>query len=358
MTKAAPTVATETPLQIARERVDEAFDGFIGNEAAVYTIKRSLIVALGRTPAGQPPVMDKTFLFSGAPSVGKTELARRITSILGLPFVRLDGRGVRSRERLFDMIDDALQAHQPPLTASRTGERSGVPLLGYPPFVVFIDEIHLVSERAQEGFLTMLEADDRTMLLDGERGRRIAVVDKATFIFATTKPADLDSAFRSRCIEVNLRTYTEAEVTAMLQARYPQIPVTEAQTIATCARLRPRVAFAMAGEVLDEIFVNGPGDLKGCLKRVMNGRGILTTGGMTRDDIRYLQLLQREGRQVGERVIHSQLHDIDAARIAGDIEPYLVEMRYMQFSDKGRLLTRAGYRFLEDVVPELKLDTK
>lgn len=350
------SVSAETPLQQARARVDRAFDGFIGNDDAVYTIKRSLIVALGKAPAGQPPVMDKTFLFIGAPSVGKTELASRVTTVLGLPFVRLDGRGVRSRERLFEMIGDALLAHQPPLRPLTNGERSGIPLIEYPPFVVFVDEIHLVSERAQEGFLTMLEADDRTMLLDGELGRRIAVVRQATFIFATTKPADLDAAFRSRCIEVQLRTYTEAEVQAMLKQRFPELTDTDARTIASCSRLRPRVAFAMAGEVMDEIFVNGPTDIKGCLRRVMNGRGILTTGGMTRDDVRYLKLLQREGRPVGERVIHSQLHDIDAQRIVNDIEPYLVAANYLQFSDKGRQLTYAGKRFLEDVVPGLNVD--
>lgn len=350
MTKS--TVATATLLDSARKHVDAAFHGFIGNEEAVYTLKRSLIVALG-SAAGGAPVMSKTFLFSGAASVGKTELARRVTAVLGLPFVRLDGRGVRSRERLFEMIDDALQAHEPPLQPVTAGSRSGVPLIEYPPFVVFIDEIHLVSERAQEGFLTMLEADDRTMLLDGERGRRIAVVGQATFIFATTKPADLDKAFRSRCIEVQLRGYTEAEVQRMILDRFPALPADAALTIAACSRLRPRVAFAMAIEVMDEIFVNGPNDLRGCLKRVLNGRGILTTGGMTRDDVRYLQLLQREGRPLGERVIRSQLHEVDPQRIADDIEPYLVTMGYLSFSDKGRQLTYAGRRFVQDVAPEL-----
>jgi len=109
----------------------------------------------------------------------------------------------------------------------------------------------------------------------------------------------------------------------------------------------------MAIEVMDEIFVNGPNDLRGCLKRVLNGRGILTTGGMTRDDVRYLQLLQREGRPLGERVIRSQLHEVDPQRIADDIEPYLVTMGYLSFSDKGRQLTYAGRRFVQDVAPEL-----
>jgi hypothetical protein len=35
----------------ARERVSAAFDGFFGNEDAVYSIKRSLIVALSSAPA-------------------------------------------------------------------------------------------------------------------------------------------------------------------------------------------------------------------------------------------------------------------------------------------------------------------
>ncbi len=50
-------VAAETTLDAARKHVDAAFHGFIGNDEAVYTLKRSLIVALGSAAAGAAPVI-------------------------------------------------------------------------------------------------------------------------------------------------------------------------------------------------------------------------------------------------------------------------------------------------------------
>lgn len=335
-------------LLAAKAKVDEAFEGFIANEDAVYSIKRSLIVSLAAAQPGQPPTMAKTFLLSGPPSVGKSEIARRITAVLGLPFVRIDGRGVRSRERLFEMIGDALFAQKPSQFPTTNGERGGVPLIEYPPFVVFIDEIHLVPERTQEAFLTLLEADDRTLMLDGERGRRIAVVEKASFVFATTKPADLDRAFRSRCIEVQLRRYTVEEVEVMVKRRFARLPDNAIATIAACSRMIPRVAFMMAQEVEEEVLLSEDGDIRACVRRVMHGRGVRYANGLTHDDVRYLDILRREQRPLGENSIKAQLADIDALRVTDDIEPYLLLLGFIGITQKGRQITTAGLRFLKD----------
>jgi len=336
---------SDTLLSI-KEKVNLAFAGFIANEDAVYSVKRSLVVALANAAAGQPLAMPKTFLLSGPPSSGKSELARRITSVLGLPFVRLDGRAVRTREHLFDMIDDALLAQKPPLRAETNGEQSGMPLWEYPPFAVFVDEVHLVTERTQEAFLTLLESDDRTLLLNGEKGRRVAVVKSAAFVFATTKPADLNRAFRSRCIEIQLRKYTADEVQAMVAKRFTQLPDSALETIASCSRCLPRVAFAMAQEVIEEILWSDDQDSRACVRRVMHGRGVRFANGCTVDDLRYLRVLQREKRPVGENILKAQLYDIDALRLTDDLEPFLLSLGFILITAKGRQLTAAGERFL------------
>jgi len=359
MTKQAPsTVSAATPLDAAWTKVRTAFAGFIGNADAVHAVQRGLVAALLDAPAGEPVVMAKVLLFTGPASVGKTHLAGLVTTVLDVPMVRLDGRGLRNRDRFFEMIDDELtDAGVPPQPAE---SQSSVPTFLYPSFAAFVDEIHLVGAGTQQSLLTMLEADTRSVLLDGKRGRRIAVVDKATFIFATTRPAEMDRALRTRCTEIQLQRYTEAEVAQMVRARFPQLPdaapYSAVATIAACARFVPRIAFEMARDVLEEMKTSPANDARACVKRVLNGRGILTTGGMTRDDVRYLKVLQREGRPVGERVIHSQLYDVDAQRISGDIEMYLMLMDYMRISPQGRQLTYAGRRFLQDVAPDLHVD--
>jgi Holliday junction resolvasome RuvABC ATP-dependent DNA helicase subunit len=218
---------------------------------------------------------------------------------------------------------------------------------------VFIDEVHLVPERLQESFLTMLEADDRELLLNGESGRRLARVDQAVFVFATTRPAGLDRAFRSRCIEIQLRRYTADEVTAMVRVRYPTLPIAIAEAVATISRLSPRQAFALAQEVIDETIISddgaGSADMKACLKRVMDGRGILFVNGATRDDLRYLDVLDRARRPMGEAALQAALYDVDAARLQDDIEPYLLQMDYIGVSPKGRQITIRGVGLLEQV---------
>jgi Holliday junction resolvasome RuvABC ATP-dependent DNA helicase subunit len=344
-----------SPLEIARANVTTAFAGYIGNEDAVYAMQRAIALALADAGEGQPVAMARTFLLSGAPSTGKTELARRAMKVLGLPFVRLDGRAVKTRDHLFEMVDDALLAQKPPLYAEADGKESGMPKLIYPAFAVFIDEIHLVSERTQEAFLTLLESDERTMLLNGERGRRIAVVKQASWIFATTKPADLDRAFRSRCTEIQLRKYSVEEVQLMVSKRFSMLPDKHLETIAACSRCTPRIAFDLARDVIDEIKFSTDGDIPTAIKRVMHGRGIYFYNGVTLDDLRYLLVLQREKRAMGEGALKAQLYDVDPLRVTDDIETFLIGLGFIIVTSKGRQLTAAGERFLADARKSDKL---
>ncbi len=334
-------------VQTARAHVDAGFASFVGNKDAIYAIKRALIVAIATAKPPEPPSLSRVFLLQGSPSTGKTEIARRTMATLGVPFVRLDGRGVKTREKLFSMIDEALQA-QGLNPVRRSEDRAAIPVIEYPAFGVFIDEVHLMSEKTQEAFLTLLEADDRMMLLDGEGGRRMASVKKTVWVFATTKPSNLDRAFRSRCIEISLSRYTVEEVAVMLRGRYPDLHEDAVHTIASCSRCVPRQAFTMAEEVAEELVLESAADMRGCVKRVMNGRGVLFSNGTTRDDLRYLEVLFRERRPVGESIIEQVLHDLDGARISEDIEPFLLMKQYISITSKGRVITGAGQQFVRD----------
>lgn len=339
----------QMPLLISdevRAQATRAFDGFIGNAEAIHTVRRSLLLALAKNP----PSLDKTFLFVGPPSTGKSELARRIIQVLGVPFVRIDGRGVRSREKLFALIDESLEAHN--LRTKAAGRQDGVPAREYPPFGVFIDEVHLVSEKAQEGFLTLLESDDRSVLLDQSPRVRV-LVPRATFVFATTKPTELDRAFRSRCMEIALRRYTLDEVCGMVHERFPKLVIGAVKKISNCGRLVPRKAFALSREVEEEIFTSGDEDVDAAIRRVMNGNGILTVDGITRNDLRYLDVLNKGGRSMGVGAIEASLHDLQRDDIKEDVEPWLIELGYVTITSKGRELTYEGREYLKQAKQEL-----
>jgi MoxR-like ATPase len=263
-----------------RQRVRQAFEGFIGNEPSVSRLSNDLLRAL----IEQPPHLAKNYLLTGLPSTGKTELARRMSRALALPFVKLDGRGVSSRDKLFELVNGELRTNN--LTASQVGQQVGLPVLEYPPLIIFIDEVHLVPRALQEALLTMLEAADRTVVLSDH----VAQVRHATFLFATTRVSDVDPAFASRCDEIQLREYTEEEVARILQWKVPHRdwPESVYRAAAKLGRCVPRIAIQLAEALETAVLVSEQEKaLSEHLNDVRRAREI-DENGLTRMDFEYL----------------------------------------------------------------------
>lgn len=328
---------TAVPFEV-RQHVRAAFEGFIGNDAAIRRITNDLLRAL----IENPPHLSKNFLLTGQPSTGKTELARRMATALRLPFIKLDGRGVGSRERLFELVNGEL--NQQGLRASQVSQQAGLPVIEYPPLIIFIDEVHLVPRAVQESLLTMLEAADRTVTLQSQ----IARVNRATFIFATTRASDVDAAFRSRCVEVQLREYNLDEVAEIVNRRFSLgWPQEVYRTIAKLGRLVPRVAIELARELETEMTVSEHPEhsIEEHLEEVRKAREIDETG-LTPTDISYLDTLERAARPVGEQAILNMLRTVDKDRIVDEVEPFLIRLGLIQLGTRGREITADGRRYL------------
>ena len=321
-----------------RQRVTEGLAGFVGNRAAVETLRRAMLRAL----LTNPPQLPASYLFTGNPSTGKTELARRVARCLGLPFVSLDGRGLGNRERLFELIDGALRdSGQTPVQVETRYQR---PVFRYPPFVVFIDEVHLVPRAVQESFLTALEPMDRSVLL----ADRVALLPEATFLFATTRPSDVDAAFRTRCMEIPLQDYSDEEVAAIVGMAYPNLPDHLRRKIARYGRLVPRIALEVSRELANESLVSEHQErsLDDHLEEVRRTR-LIDANGLGLADIEYLELLEGESRPLGERSILAMLTNIDKDRVLEEVEPLVVaRLRLARKTDRGREITPEGRRYL------------
>ena len=332
-----PTVPSAVPAEV-RQRVRQVFEGFIGNEPSVRRLSNDLLRAL----IERPPYLSKNYLFTGQPSTGKTELARRVARALALPFVRLEGRGVSRPERLIELVDGELQQQRTP--PSQVATRAGLTVFTYPPLVVFIDEVHLVPRAVQESLLTMLEAADRTLTLRD----RIVHIDRATFLFATTRPSDVDPAFKSRCTEIQLREYQPAEVAEILFRRHPDWPREILLRLANLGRCVPRIAIELANELETEMTVSEtPGrSLDQHLEEVAHAREMDDLG-LRPLDIQYLELLEREGRPMGEQAILNMLQSVDRDRILNEVEPFLVRrLHFAALGPRGREITLQGRDYL------------
>ncbi|MGI9075490.1 MAG: AAA family ATPase [Bryobacteraceae bacterium] len=337
-TPTSPTSDAALITPAVREQVTRAFDSFIGNEAAVRRLRNDLLRAL----IENPPHLSKNFLFTGQPSTGKTELARRIAGALDLPFIKLDGSGLRSREKLFELIHGELAGRN--LTPSQVGQQAGLPVLYYPPLIVFIDEVHLVPRTVQESLLTMLEALDRTVTLPNE----IALMNRTTFMFATTRASDSDPAFRSRCTEIQLKEYTEEEVAEILRRRHPHDwPPSLYQRAAVLGRQVPRIALELVKELETAITVSDyPGKpAEEHLEDVRHARE-LDQNGLTLTDLEYLSILEGEHRPVGEKAITNMIGTVDRERITDEIEPFLRRRSFIRFGPQGREITAAGREYI------------
>jgi Holliday junction resolvasome RuvABC ATP-dependent DNA helicase subunit len=326
-----------------RARVREAFEGFIGNERPVRRVAKDLMSGL----MSDPPSVRRNYLLVGLPSVGKTEMAKRIARALQLPFIKLDGPGLNTREKLFDLIDGQLgEVRQ----AQQVGEDAGQPVFRYPPFVVFIDEIHLVAQKVQESLLTLLEATDRTVRLKD----RVAEVPDATFIFATTQDSKLDKAFKNRCTEIYLSAYSIAEVAEMVSDQVRRTGINPATwdpevypKIARLGRLIPRRAFEVAKELIDELRTTEHPELplsrhldlvRDMMEVDENGLGPL--------DLEYLNVLARADRPLGEDAIATMLGTVDKDKIVEEIEPLLRRLELIVPGMRGREITKLGREYV------------
>ncbi|WP_441253485.1 Holliday junction DNA helicase RuvB C-terminal domain-containing protein [Bradyrhizobium sp. 613_E4_N2_2] len=321
-----------------RQQVQNAFEGFIANESAVAMLSNDLLRAL----IENPPHLAKNYLFTGLPSTGKTELARRIALALGLPFVKLDGRSVASRDKLFELINGELRTAG--LAPSQVGQQLGLPVMEYPPLIVFVDEVHLVPRALQEALLTMLEAADRTVVLSGQ----VARMHRATFLFATTRASDVDAAFISRCEEIQLREYTEEEVAHILRWKLPHDDWNGEVylTLAKIGRCVPRISIQLAGALETAVLVSDQEkSVLAHLQEVRRVRGI-DEKGLTRMDFEYLNILERAPGPVGEQNILNLMRTVDKDRVLNEIEPFLVRLDFVRRGARGRELTAAGKEYV------------
>jgi len=329
---AGPRIPTEI-----RQSVRDAFHGFIGNEPAVQRLSNDLLRAL----IDNPPHLAKNYLFTGLPSTGKTELARRMARALRLPFIKLDGRGVSSRDKLFQLVNGELSSQH--LAASQVGQLVGLPLLEYPPLIIFIDEVHLVPRALQEALLTMLEAADRTVVLSDH----VASVHRATFLFATTRASEVDAAFASRCDEIQLREYTEAEVAQILRWKVPQADWDDQvyEAVARLGRCVPRIGIQLAKALETAVMVSEESKPTADHLRDVRRAREIDERGLKLMDFEYLGILERSNTPVGEQSISNLMSTVDKERILNDVEPFLVRLRFIRHGPRGRELTNEGREY-------------
>jgi Holliday junction DNA helicase RuvB len=327
-------------------RVDQIFEGFVGNSGPVTRLKRALTIASIEEKRWLEPIG----LF-GPKSTGKTELARRIARALDLPKAELSETLLRSADDLAAKIQQTAEDAGTPMRMDV--DEDGATILRAPPMVVFIDEVHLLKARVQESLLKALEPDDRTLL----SSRGTINTRQVTFIIATTDPGDLGDAFKSRIARFELREYTIEELVQILEAhreRHSDIPPEASQFNEEClrifarvGRLVPRQALRLMRDAARELragfMQSGAESLRRHYWDLYRADGL----GLTDRDRAYLRVLFPD-HVAGIDALAAQL-GVGKSTISADIEPYLLRLGLVERRRGGRSLSRRG----REEVPKL-----
>lgn len=132
------------------------------------------------------------------PGQGKTFVVKCYAETIGIPFVFIHSAGLQDTWDLFNQISAACAKMGTPVVPMKTKKANFV----LPPCIVFFDEAHELKESLQRGaLLNPMEPDDGYMHLKTPgKDSDMVVVDcyDVCWVAATTDPADLFDAFRSR----------------------------------------------------------------------------------------------------------------------------------------------------------------
>jgi Holliday junction resolvasome RuvABC ATP-dependent DNA helicase subunit len=234
-----PRGRTAPSMEWKRSRIDRSnpsspFAKFVGNERAIKKLQVAAFQALGHP---MHLMRDISFAIFGPASAGKTTLARIYAETVQLPFVEVSPKSIQKVDDLFDAIDDVLRFHNIPLIEETPGRYR------LPPCVIFIDEVHALTDSVVQGLLKATEFNDAVMAT--ESGKVVNTFN-ATWMIATTDEGKLFDAFRTRFNPVQLKYLTKPEVAKVIKLANPDLDDATCELVAHYNPRVPRKALEFA----------------------------------------------------------------------------------------------------------------
>ena len=230
---------------VSMDNRDNPFRGFVGNKGTVKRISRLAFEALGSRSHRANGV---SFSLLGPAGCGKTTVARKFAEMIDLTFVEGDPQSFKNNESLFEEIKKKLSEDNIELSSDENG------VFDCPPIVLFIDEVHQLSEAVQNGLLTATDPKTATLTLpDGTRMK----TDMICWIIATTDRGKLFDAFDTRFAKFTLQAYTAEEMAQIVQVHNPDMSIGECKLVSKYAGWVSREALMFVQEARIERKMQG-----------------------------------------------------------------------------------------------------
>lgn len=334
--EAPPAVAVRAAAENSEDTAYEAslrprtLGEFIGQEG----MKKHLRVFLGAAKKRKETL--EHVLLSGPAGLGKTTLATIIAKESGANLRVTSGGAVEKAGDLAAIL-------------TNLGEGD----------LLFIDEIHRLPRAVEEVLYSAMEDFVLDVVLGQGPGAKSVrlTLSRFTLVGATTRVGLLSSSLRDRFgVAHRLTFYSEEEIVAILERSARLLPVTlgaDAATIlARSSRGTPRVANRLLKRARDLADVEG--------ERSVTARVAARSLAMLEVDVKGLDATDRSlltavidafgGGPVGLTTLAAATHE-DEETLEGVVEPYLLQIGFLQRTPRGRVATPAAYEHLGRALP-------
>ena len=298
---------------------------YVGQELLKSNLDISIRAALQRN---EP--LDHCLLY-GPPGLGKTTLANILAAEMGVRLKTTSGPAI---ERPGDMV--AI------LTQLREND------------ILFIDEVHRLSRVVEEVLYPAMEDRFVSWVIDkGLKARSMNLTIKPfTLVGATTRFGMVSAPLRDRFGQVHRLDFYDDEAMRTIVARSARIMEIEADDegvseIARRARGTPRVANRLLRRVRDYAQVVADNVITTEVARVALARLQVDELGLDDVDRRVLSSIVEKfaGGPVGLGTLAASISE-DADTIEDVYEPYLLQLGFLERTQRGRVATPRAFRHL------------
>jgi Holliday junction DNA helicase RuvB len=306
------------------------FDDYVGQDH----VRSNLQIACNAAKRRGDPL--DHVLLHGPPGLGKTSLARIISSELGVGFKGTSGPAIEKPGDLAAIL-------------TSLSDRD----------VLFIDEIHRLPRVVEEVLYPAMEDFELDIIIgQGPAARSIKIPIKPfTLVGATTRSGMLTSPLRDRFGIVHRLDFYSREDLARIVKRSASIldvscEADAADEIAARSRGTPRIANRLLKRVRDYAEECSGGVLTAPVAQKALGLLEIDSHGLDRTDRAFLTLIidKFDGGPVGIETVAAALGE-DRETLEDVFEPFLLQEGFLARTKRGREATERAYNHLGRPLP-------